>query len=322
MWQHRSWKPPARVALACIPVILILAARGESPGRGPAEAVAGIPSEAEGATYAGQAACAWCHNVAVERFSASPKGKRLLEHPQTALERQGCEACHGPGSEHVAALGRARGDGFVTFARNDPTPVERRNAVCLQCHQGGELLHWQGSAHDLRRSACTDCHSVMTAHSERNLLARPTVLETCAGCHIREVRQHQFSFSRMPVLEGKMTCTNCHNPHGSTSERLLVAATVNEVCFACHAERRGPFLWEHAPVTESCLNCHDPHGSRNGAMLIRPQPRLCQQCHVQSRHPSDPQRVSATRFLMGRQCTNCHTNIHGSNHPSGSRFVR
>jgi DmsE family decaheme c-type cytochrome len=96
------------------------------------------------------------------------------------------------------------------------------------------------------------------------------------------------------VREGKVTCTDCHNPHGSYSENLLKTATVNEVCWQCHAEKRGPFLWEHPPVTESCLNCHDPHGSQNDFLLKISRPRLCQQCHSGGQHNSNPRNPQVT----------------------------
>ena len=63
--------------------------------------------------------------------------------------------------------------------------------------------------------------------------------------------------SHMPFREGKVTCTSCHNPHGTPIRKQLFRATVNENCYSCHAERRGPFLWEHPPVMENCANCHE-----------------------------------------------------------------
>ena len=71
----------------------------------------------------------------------------------------------------------------------------------------------------------------------------------------------------IPMLEGKMSCSSCHNPHGSITPALLKEPSLNDTCFTCHAEKRGPFLWEHAPVVESCTNCHDPHGSNHDKML-------------------------------------------------------
>jgi DmsE family decaheme c-type cytochrome len=274
------------------------------------------------AFYVGSEQCGTCHRPQVLRFSATMMGRQLLEHPRNAAERLGCESCHGPGSAHVAADGREPAPGFFSFAKDDPAPVADRNEQCLQCHEGSRRIDWMGSQHELRDLACTDCHSVMSPGSPDHQLKGGSVLETCGQCHTRQVRSQQLSFSRMPVGEGKMGCTSCHDPHGSPNERLLVAATINDVCYSCHAEKRGPFLWEHAPVAESCANCHDPHGSRHEKMLAVPKPRLCQQCHIESRHPTGPQTEGATRFVMARQCANCHFNIHGSNHPGGARFTR
>ncbi len=121
-----------------------------------------------------------------------------------------------------------------------------------------------------------------------------------------------------------MTCTDCHNPHGTVTPTLLKENSINETCYRCHAEKRGPFLFVHPPVNESCANCHDPHGSNHEKMLKLAKPRLCQQCHVESRHPTEPRGRSfdQARFVLGRSCTNCHANIHGSNHPSGAAFKR
>src|SRR3546814_10429912 len=66
--------------------------------------------------------------------------------------------------------------------------------------------------------------------------------------------------SHMPLPEGQLSCADCHNPHGTINATLLKTDTVNETCYQCHAEKRGPMLFEHAPVRDSCLNCHTPHG--------------------------------------------------------------
>src|SRR3546814_10573820 len=98
--------------------------------------------------------------------------------------------------------------------------------------------------------------------------------------------------SHMPLPEGQMACVDCHNPHGTINVALLKTDTVNETCYQCHAKKRGPFLFEHAPVRENCLNCHTPHGSNQHALLVAPVPMLCQQCHSHSRHPrSEARRV-------------------------------
>ena len=136
----------------------------------------------------------------------------------------------------------------------------------------------------------------------------------------------------MPLHEGKIACTDCHNPHGSATEPLLRADSVNQLCYQCHAEKRGPFLWEHAPVVDSCLNCHLPHGSNHESLLRASSPFLCESCHAQGGgwgHPSDlitRGNLAGEAFpdprAIGRGCVTCHVQIHGSNHPSGARFHR
>ena len=273
--------------------------------------------QAATAEYVGWEVCQACHNEVTAVWQQTPMGRIFLTAPRNELESRGCEACHGPGSEHAQA-----GDstGILRYSANSPATVEEKNESCLQCHNDGGRLHWSGSAHETRELACVQCHSVMKEISPERLLAKPTVAEVCTQCHLQRKAQAQLS-SHMPLREGQLDCADCHNPHGSTGPSLLVEDSVNEVCFQCHAERRGPFLWEHAPVTESCLNCHEPHGSMNDNLLKVRAPRLCQRCHIENRHPTTPQDPTA-RFAFNRSCTNCHSQIHGSNHPSGVRFHR
>jgi DmsE family decaheme c-type cytochrome len=152
-------------------------------------------------------------------------------------------------------------------------------------------------------------------------LAKLTEIDTCAQCH-KNKRAEIWRSSHMPVREGKLKCSTCHNPHGSFSEALLREATTNDGCYKCHAEKRGPFLWEHPPVRENCVNCHDPHGSINDFMLKISRPRLCQQCHANlTGHPGHPRNPTSI-YAFNRECQNCHSQHHGSNSPAGSRFIR
>ena len=185
---------------------------------------------------------------------------------------------------------------------------------------------WPGSVHDARNLSCVTCHSVHSPKSPQAQLKASTVAETCAVCHRTEVAKLQRS-GHMPLREGKMDCTVCHNPHGSTNVRMLkVGNWVNETCVSCHTEKRGPFLWDHAPVREACSTCHDPHGSNNDRMLVAKLPMLCQRCHIGTRHPSTiydgAQLTARSNRLIGRGCVNCHAQIHGSNSPAGNTLLR
>jgi DmsE family decaheme c-type cytochrome len=151
--------------------------------------------------------------------------------------------------------------------------------------------------------------------------------EVCYECHQVQRNQALRAFAH-PFFEGKMGCTGCHSPHGDTVALQFARQTINETCYDCHAEKRGPYLWEHAPVVEDCSVCHSPHGSNHPGMLTRRAPLLCQSCHSQTGHPSLVQDASGlasgnpSQFLLGQSCMNCHEQVHGSNHPSGSKLTR
>lgn len=284
-------------------------------------------STAPKATYVGTEVCQGCHPDQYDGFATTKMGQLFLKAAKTEQQKEGCEACHGPGSLHVDAGGKKPGL-LMDFSAKDPRPVSERNAQCLSCHDRTARLFWQGSQHESRNVACTNCHTVMSNVSERAQLKKATVTETCAQCHAQRAAQ-LARFSHMPFREGKMDCATCHNPHGSPTEKLLKGNSPNDVCYSCHAEKRGPFLHEHPPVVESCGNCHDAHGTNNEKMLVVAKPRLCQRCHDGNYHPARSYNLSspttapaASRYIMERQCVNCHFNIHGSNHPSGGAFTR
>jgi DmsE family decaheme c-type cytochrome len=221
----------------------------------------------------------------------------------------------------------------IRFGADSKNSIEEQNSTCLACHQRGNRLFWAGSPHESRAMACVDCHQVKqqiqrSLSEDARYIAplteftglKKTQPELCLDCHQMRRAQLQRS-SHMPYREGKVTCTSCHNPHGSPHPKQLLQATTNENCLSCHTERRGPFLWEHPPVMENCANCHEAHGSSNAQLLKVRMPRICDSCHVASRHPSTPQPLNSVRNF-NRGCTNCHSTIHGSNHPSGNFFLR
>jgi DmsE family decaheme c-type cytochrome len=297
-----------------------LKGRGAS-AQGAAEPMAAAPKRARApveAHFIGSQACATCHAPLIAEFhktlmgkiGMTPKGKGKFE----------CENCHGPGSAHVKAGGGRGVGGILSFEADDPRPVEERNGICLACHQRGERTYWAGSVHQQRGLACTNCHTIMKSVSRKYQLKTTKIMDTCFQCHKLQRAQIQYS-SHMPIREGKITCTDCHNPHGTITEKLIREASVNDNCYKCHAEKRGPFLWEHAPVRENCLNCHVPHGSNYENLLKVARPRLCHECHAFA-HGTGGFGTPTTAYVLGRACGNCHSNIHGSNHPNGFFFLR
>ena len=285
------------------------------------------------ATYVGEKTCIKCHDVEAKHFSHTQHARTFRQNPRNENEARVCEACHGPGSLHAQRGNEKIREYLTGFTREWGTPIEQQNAVCMSCHQGGARIHWGGSAHDNNQVSCSDCHNTMARFSANGLLRSASISETCQTCHGQQ-RAEFRKRSHMPLPEGKMSCADCHNPHGSATRPLLKADSVNDVCYACHAEKRGPLLWEHAPVRENCMNCHQAHGSNHDALLIAARPYLCQQCHTSpALHAGQFFRGDQTvqgaagggttnPRMIGRSCQNCHVQVHGSNHPSGARFQR
>ena len=283
------------------------------------------PGDAEplaGAGYIGNDTCLTCHETQVKGYADTMHGRP--DHPRSPAAAQGCESCHGPGSLHADD---PEAPGLIKAFLKEP--VQEANETCLSCHTRGTHALWEGSAHEMRNLACVSCHSVHEFKSERAQLKTVREMDTCATCHRDKVAKLDRS-GHMPLREGKMECSTCHNPHGTTNVRQLREGdSIAEACTSCHADKRGPYLWEHAPSREGCTTCHDPHGSSNERMLITKSPILCQRCHIATRHPSTiydagliGSGATPSVRIFARSCVTCHSNIHGSNHPSGQRFIR
>ena len=304
----------AAIATLGLVVILVLGSTAAAAGPRPP----GQSPPAQPAGYVGEATCLSCHDDKGPQLATTPHGRK--QDPRSPASAMSCESCHGPGQAHA-------GSGDPALIRRFDKAMSARDATatCVSCHNRGPHTQWSGSMHDIRNVSCVTCHSVHSPKSEQAQLKTATQAATCVQCHKPQVLKVQRT-AHMPVREGKLECTNCHNPHGSTNVRMLkVGNWVNESCVSCHTEKRGPFLWEHAAGRESCISCHDPHGSSNDRMLMAKMPMLCQRCHIGTRHPStiyDNALRTTSNRLFNRSCINCHQNIHGSNHPAGNAFLR
>ncbi len=314
---------PLALCLAFLPSAAFADAQAKPPGAQPAPVANG--------GYVGSDVCVTCHADQGKHFQNTIMGKAFA-HPKNDKEKLGCESCHGPGGGHVAA-GGGKETIPVRFTKDSKNTVEEKNNACLSCHVKGNRMFWEGSPHETRNIACVDCHvghemQVRKVSSDARFNSPLTGVHTlkkaepelCLDCHQMRRAQLQRS-SHMPYREGKVTCSSCHNPHGTPNPKQLIQATVTENCVSCHTERRGPFLWDHPPVAENCATCHEPHGTNNPQLLKVRMPRVCDSCHLTSRHPTSPTLLNSVRDF-NRGCTNCHVKIHGSNHPSGNFFLR
>jgi DmsE family decaheme c-type cytochrome len=292
-------------------VLLVLAAPAAAAPQPPPS-----PPATGNATYVGGDVCTTCHTEVGDNLAKTPHGS----HAFASLSAHACETCHGPGSAHVADP-----DNEALRPKITRWSAEQQSAICQSCHKGGAQFFWHGGVHERHGLSCLSCHGIHSFQSPKSQLKAASTTEACLSCH-KTVRAEMWKNSHHPIREGRITCTDCHNPHGSTTPKMIKAASVNDQCYTCHTEKRGPFLWEHAPVRESCLNCHTPHGSNHLKLQKTSVPFLCQQCHSNTRHPGtlydgfraptldDPARGSNRVF--NRACLDCHAAIHGSNHPS------
>jgi len=227
----------------------------------------------------------------------------------------GCEGCHGDGTRHAEEAEPSLIRSFRDGADQE---------VCYSCHKSDHMFDWQASVHALEAVDCLDCHTIHTDTDP---------LDTCQTCHQDVVTRFQLP-SRHPVREEKMTCVSCHNPHAATEAHLRTGnQRVNDLCFNCHLDKEGPFIFEHEPVEEDCRLCHTPHGSVANNLLIANEPMLCLQCHDFHFHAgyrsSDDEEVEVGgierenpfgqqgfNIAMTTKCTQCHSRIHGSDLPS------
>lgn len=272
----------------------------------------------------GDAKCTVCHDE-----SDSP-GVLAIGKTKHGTQADGrtptCTSCHGESEGHLGYKGSGKPPApDRVFGKKSKNTAAEKNTACLACHQNDSKRHlWAGSAHEMADVACTSCHEVHAAHDKvRDKRTQP---EVCFACH-KEQRSQFNKPSHHPALEGKVACSDCHNPHGSAGPKLMKRDSVVETCYACHMEKRGPFVHNHRPVSDDCTNCHMPHGTTADNLLKARPPMVCYQCHTGHGTPGVAGIAAAlnqvskatTNIEQARGCLNCHTEIHGSNNPNGGQ---
>ena len=271
--------------------------------------------------YVGSETCKGCHEARYNDFVKAIHGKKAIRY--NPANQEGCESCHGPGAEHAEKGG---GKGVAIFAFGKKESSSSKDSKCLGCHEDMKgVVNWNMSIHKTAGISCVQCHSIHMAKVEKDLLTEKEP-SLCFNCH-RNIRAQFNKQSHHPVQEefvGRQAvrCSSCHNPMGTPNIKAMITAdSVNDLCYKCHAEKRGPYAFEHPPVPENCLICHEIHGSNHGKLLVRKVPYLCSSCHSTEGHPTRPYNnlhgfggpaTQAKNRFFARSCLNCHGNIHGS----------
>jgi DmsE family decaheme c-type cytochrome len=273
-------------------------------GGGQQQATTSQPKAAADSTdFVGQETCATCHADVATKFGTNPHSRLALQHAGKGVT---CESCHGPGKAHV------EGGGDVTKIRRfDKLSAKDVSATCLGCHAGAHP-NFDRSPHAKANVSCLGCHSVHAPEAQEHLL-KAEQPKLCFTCHSDQKAAFDMPFHH-PVNEGAVSCSDCHDPHGTFgNNNLKSTADQNMICTKCHAETRGPFVYEHAAVkAEGCVGCHTPHGSQNARLLNMPNINvLCNQCHSRvANHTINGMGAGSDELAP---CTSCHTYIHGSN---------
>jgi DmsE family decaheme c-type cytochrome len=271
------------------------------------------PPKAEKAEAA--AACTDCHDQQAKTFPGNPHTRipgAPFGKPETP--NAACNACHGEGAKHMASSGEDKSDIRVLKGRKGAD-------FCLTCHTSTQIhASYQTGIHASSEAVnCLSCHSIHSSEPKTAHLLVKKPSEVCATCHPAQAA----SFVNKPFAHrlgrGGMECSSCHDPHGLAKDKGLRLTRAGELpCLNCHAEKRGPFVFEHVNgVVGNCLTCHENHGSSNNKRLIRARvANLCLECHstlttaTLGSQPPAFHNISLPRY---QNCTTCHVAVHGSN---------
>jgi len=294
----------ARGVICCAVLFLPGALFADKPKQNP------VNQPSDPALYVGADTCKTCHQPEAVTYDRGPHW-RTETGKQKGPQWQGCEACHGPGKAHVDS-----GGDVTKIIRFTTLNAKQASERCLACHAKSEShQNFIRSPHLTNGVGCTTCHSIHASKAQHLLVASQPGL--CYGCH-QSVEPDFSKPEHHRVNEGLMSCTDCHNPHGSFLPHQLQSSSWQAlICTKCHVDTAGPFVFEHAPVKEEgCMACHNPHGSTNPHLLTRPQVnQLCLECHSEilaaSIAPGAP--TFHNQAAQYQQCVLCHVAIHGSN---------
>jgi predicted CXXCH cytochrome family protein len=296
-----------------------------------------VPLAGSSDDYVGSDTCMACHEDQGKHFLAT-KHAKLSGLKGWEGKPQGCESCHGPGKAHVEESDPTK---IISFKNKTSKEISE---TCLACHSGKEgHNNFRRGEHWRNNVGCTECHSShgpapattgigsgrfvgpASSFDPPPAMLKANEQQLCIACH-SEVKAHFNKPFRHKVMEGAMKCSDCHNAHGGfESKQAKLGIGADASCVKCHSDKQGPFVFEHAPVkTEGCAACHTPHGSANPRLLKRHQVRqLCIECHsgITAQFADGPTGgPHDQKTLLQRNCTSCHTMIHGSN--SSSVFFR
>jgi predicted CXXCH cytochrome family protein len=225
-----------------------------------------------------------------------------------------CEACHGPGSEHVAV---------------NQSPV-RRLTYYADERPDDTIVQPERLAHDRATEICGYCHSVSSFHDPERYWLEGSHYRP--GGDVQEVKainwprkgQHQDK-SDIPLegsfwpdgvvrllgreynglldspcyQRGEMACMSCHSSHSDDpNDQLKPGMRGDKACLQCHDMQEEISAHTHHPAASSgsrCMNCHMSYSVYGLLKIARShfiespnaktthetgRPNACTQCHL------------------------------------------
>lgn len=219
-----------------------------------------------------------------------------------------CEDCHSRSQEHID-------DPETTNIISSGEALQSR---CLTCHSAlTEGPHFRANKHGAKL-LCSDCHQAHASAKPPQFLLKAQGADACVSCH-QDVRASFSKPFKHNLDHGGVSCNSCHDIHATSTAKYRGPSFEREgQCLNCHQEKQGPFVYEHVTgLAGDCMSCHESHGSANPMQLKRANiSQLCLECHSGQKSAatfgSQPPAIHDMRSARYRNCTTCHSAIHGS----------
>ena len=209
--------------------------------------------------------CADCHSTNVQKKYDATSDSYATAWSEISV---GCEACHGPGSTHVALARDAADRGRGMPSTGLTAALDERRGVTWSIDPGtGNSTRSTARATSRELDVCAQCHSRRGQFSNGYRPGEPFMDHYLPALLTQDLyhpdgQQREEVFDWGSFLSSRMhdkgvTCGDCHEPHGGR-----LRASGNAVCAQCHLatkyEQPGHHFHETGTAGAACASCHMP----------------------------------------------------------------